>query len=30
MMEMVEAGASRIGTSASVPIIQELGAPVDN
>ena len=30
MMEMVEAGASRIGTSASVQIIQELGAPVDN
>src|SRR5215471_4482444 len=30
MMEMVEAGASRIGTSASVQIIQELGAPADN
>lgn len=30
MMEMVEAGASRIGTSASVQIIQELGAPADH
>lgn len=30
MTEMVEAGASRIGTSASVQIIQELGAPADH
>ncbi len=26
-MEMVDAGANRIGTSASVQIVQELGAP---
>jgi deoxyribose-phosphate aldolase len=29
-MEMVDAGANRIGTSASVQIVQELGAPVDH
>ncbi len=29
-MEMVDAGANRIGTSASVQIVQELGAPADN
>lgn len=29
LLEMVEAGANRIGTSASVQIVQELGAPVD-
>jgi deoxyribose-phosphate aldolase len=29
LMEMVDAGANRIGTSASVQIVQELGAPVD-
>jgi deoxyribose-phosphate aldolase len=29
-MEMVEAGANRIGTSAGVQIVQELGAPSDN
>jgi deoxyribose-phosphate aldolase len=27
---MVDAGANRIGTSASVQIVQELGAPVDH
>jgi deoxyribose-phosphate aldolase len=30
LMEMVDAGANRIGTSASVQIVQELGAPVDH
>lgn len=30
LLEMVEAGANRIGTSASVQIVQELGAPVDH
>jgi len=30
LAEMVEAGANRIGTSASVHIMHELGAPVDN
>jgi deoxyribose-phosphate aldolase len=30
LLEMVDAGANRIGTSASVQIIQELGAPSDN
>jgi len=30
LAEMVEAGASRIGTSASVQIMHELGAPADN
>jgi deoxyribose-phosphate aldolase len=30
LLEMVEAGANRIGTSASVQIVQELGAPADN
>src|SRR5580704_11416562 len=30
LAEMVDAGASRIGTSASVQIVQELGAPVDH
>jgi deoxyribose-phosphate aldolase len=30
LLEMVDAGANRIGTSASVHIVQELGAPVDN
>lgn len=30
LLEMVEAGANRIGTSASVQIVQALGAPVDN
>jgi len=29
LMDMVEAGASRIGASASVRIVQELGAPAD-
>jgi deoxyribose-phosphate aldolase len=29
LLEMVEAGANRIGTSASVQIVQELGAPND-
>ena len=29
LLEMVDAGANRIGTSASVQIVQELGAPVD-
>jgi deoxyribose-phosphate aldolase len=29
LLEMVEAGANRIGSSASVQIVQELGAPVD-
>ncbi len=29
LLEMVDAGANRIGTSASVTIVQELGAPVD-
>jgi deoxyribose-phosphate aldolase len=29
LLEMVDAGANRIGTSASVAIVQELGAPVD-
>jgi len=29
MLEMVDAGANRIGTSASVQIVQEMGAPVD-
>lgn len=29
LLEMVDAGANRIGTSASVHIVQELGAPVD-
>jgi deoxyribose-phosphate aldolase len=28
-MEMVEAGANRIGTSAGIQIVQELGAPVE-
>jgi deoxyribose-phosphate aldolase len=30
LMEMVDAGANRIGTSASVQIMRELGAPSDN
>ena len=30
LAEMVDAGANRIGTSASVHIMHELGAPVDN
>lgn len=30
LAEMVDAGASRIGTSASVEIMRELGAPTDN
>jgi len=30
LMEMVDAGANRIGTSASVQIVQELGAPADH
>lgn len=30
LLEMVDAGANRIGTSASVHIVQELGAPVDH
>ena len=30
LLEMVDAGANRIGTSASVQIVQELGAPVDH
>jgi len=30
LLEMVEAGANRIGTSASVQIVRELGAPVDH
>ncbi|MGC2108558.1 MAG: deoxyribose-phosphate aldolase [Candidatus Korobacteraceae bacterium] len=29
-MEMVDAGANRIGTSASVQIVQEMGAPANN
>ena len=29
LLEMVDAGANRIGTSASVQIVQELGAPAD-
>lgn len=29
LLEMVDAGANRIGTSASVQIVQELGAPTD-
>ncbi len=29
-MEMVDAGANRIGTSAGVAIVQELGAPAEN
>ncbi len=30
LLEMVDAGANRIGTSASVQIVRELGAPADN
>jgi len=30
LLEMVDAGANRIGTSASVQIVQELGAPAEN
>ena len=29
-MDMVDAGANRIGTSASVEIVRELGAPADD
>ena len=30
LMDMVDAGANRIGTSASVQIVQEMGAPSEN
>jgi deoxyribose-phosphate aldolase len=29
LLEMVDAGANRIGTSASVQIVQEMGAPAN-